>query len=252
MITGKKDELENIAKQYVCKDDGGMLTVAWDGKANTYFLRCEHDHFPEEVTKQPTLTQMHKQGLELPEPIKSNVEKGIARRAQRLPQAPQAKTFLGIPAADLDTGELIPLEKLQALVAYAGRYGLDPARGHIALMHNQPYITIDGYLYHAHHKQIPFSLTGRPLKEDELKAQGYEPGDLGWYSKVERHDTKQVFEGYGFVKRSELTETSKRNPDRLRYPVVAEKPGNMVIKRADWQALRRAFPIGESEEVKEE
>jgi hypothetical protein len=118
-------------------------------------------------------------------------------------------------------------------------------------MHGQPYIGIDGYLYHAHVNKIPYSLTGRPLKEDELEAYGYEHGDLGWYSKVERKDTGAVFEGYGFVKKMELTEMSKRSPDRKRYPVVAEKPGNMVIKRADWQALRRAFPIGESPQGEE-
>ena len=195
-----------------------------------------------------SLTAAYKAGEELPEPAKSNVKKSIERRAARLPQSPHAETFAGVPAVDLDTGELLTLDQIQALVYYARRYGLDPARGHVVSMHGQPYIGIDGYLYHAHDKNIPYSLTGRPLVEDELKALGCEPGDLGWYSMVERHDTHQVFEGYGFVRKSETTERSKKHPDKLRYPVVAEKPGVMVIKRADWQVLRRAFPIGESQD----
>ncbi len=252
MIKGTKEELDLIAGTHRCPEHDKALVVAWHAGENSYVLRCGADHFPEEVTKQPSLAELHKQGVELPEPIQSNIKKAIAKRSPTTPSPPQAETFIGIPATDLETGELIPFEKLGALVTYGRHYGLDPARSHVALMHGKPYITIDGYLFHAHHEKIPYSLTGRPLKEDELKAQGYEPSDLGWYSKVTRHDTGGVFEGYGFVKRSELMEMSKRHPDQLRHPVVAEKPGNMVIKRADWQVLRRAFPIGEAPQEEED
>lgn len=251
MITGDKNKLDEIARNYVCAEHKTPVAPAWYEKA--YTLRCSfgNGHFPEEVTRNPSLTEAYKQGEPLPGPVEDNVKKSIQKRAAALPRAPGAETFTGIPAADLETGELLTLDMVKAVVAYARKYGLDPARGHVVVMHGQPYIGIDGYIYHAKQENIPYSLTGRPLKADELRAQGYETDDLGWHSKVERLDTKAVFEGYGFVKRSELTEKSKKHPDRLRYPVVAEKPGVMVIKRADWQALRRAFPIGESEEVKD-
>lgn len=226
MITGTKENLDKIARDYVCAEHGTPVTVAWHAKENSYVLRCGKGEYPEEVTREPSPTMLAKQG---------KIE-------------PAGKWFNLLPKVDLETGEVLSRETITALVAYANMYGLDAYRGHVMVMHGAPYIGIDGYLYHANKKNIPYSLTGRPLNEDELKIHGYEAGDLGWYSKVQMHDTNQIFEGYGFVKKSELTSRSKKNPDRLRYPVVADKPGVMVIKRADWQALRRAFPIGTAEE----
>lgn len=229
MITGEKDKLEEIAKHSRCPEHDNPLVVAWHDGENAYVLRCGKGHFPLEVTQIPGRTQQFKRG---------ELEK-------------VDKSFNLLPRADLETGEQLSLDKVDALVKYARRYDLDPYRGHIQMMHGAPYVSIDGYLYHAHKEKIPYSLTGRPLTKPELKAQGYAPDDLGWYSKVERLDTGQVFEGYGFIMAAELTEMSKKHPDRPRYPVVAAKPGVMVVKRADWQALRRAFPIGETEEGEE-
>ena len=223
MITGSKEELDQYIKKLKCPDHPKAdLVVAWH-ESGTYVIRCGAGHYPEEVVEEPPPTSLFKQG---------KIE-------------PIDKAFNLLPKADLETGELLTPETINALISYARIYGLDAYRGHVVVMHGRPYIGVDGYLYHADKKKIPYSLTGRPLNEEELKLRGYQDGDLGYYSKVVRHDTNQVFEGYGFIKKSELTERSKKNPDRLRYPVVADKPGVMVVKRADWQALRRAFPIGE-------
>lgn len=251
MITGTKEKLDDLAKGYVCKDDGQILTVAWHAGENSYVLRCGKGHFPEEITPMKSVTDMYKHGEELPPAVERNVEKGIARRSPQTVKPPAGENFTGIPPADLETGEVLSLEKLRALVNYARRYDLDPHRGHVALMYGEPYITIDGYIYSAHRKKQVFSLSGHSLTEDELRLHGYESGDIGWLSKVRNITTGADFEGYGFVTMRERTEMSKKRPERLRNPVVAEKPGSMVIKRADWQALRRAFPIGESDEGEE-
>lgn len=248
MITGEYEQLRDIADNSVCAEHKAHLTVAWHKDKNCYYLKCGTCDECKAVVRVESPTELFKRGEPLPGPVEDNVRKGLAKRAAKVPKVPGAVTTFGISAVDLDTGELVPYERLAALVLYARSYGLDPMRGHVALMHGEPYITIDGYLYHAHQQKVHFSLTGRPLRIDEMEAQGYGVGDLGWKSTVTKLDTGEVFEGYGFVKDSELTEMSKKHPDRLRYPVVAEKPGDMVIKRGDWQALRRAFPIGETRE----
>jgi len=223
MITGKQEELLKLTQTHICPEhpDNHVLTVVWH--ENAYTLKCGAGHFPEEVKRIPTRTEEYKRGeLEAVD-----------------------KSFNLLPRVDLETGELLSVTMQSALIAYAERYGLDAYRGHVVIMHGQPYIGLDGYLYYARHENISYSLTGRPLTGDEMTALLYTAEDLGWKSTITRHDTGGVFEGLGFVRKSELTEMSKKHPDRKRYPVVADKPANMVVKRADWQALRRAFPIGE-------
>ncbi len=230
MIKGTKDELDKLVLTHKCPEHGPLLVVSWHGEENSYVLHCGHGHYPEEITMVPTRTEEYKRGeLEAVD-----------------------KNFSLLPQVDLETGELLSPDLLHGLIAYAKRYGLDPYRGHVVLMHGKPYIGLDGYIYHAKQENIPFSLTGRPATPDDLKYLGYSEGDLGWDSKVERLDTGEVYEGWGFVTKAEIGEMSKKNPAVHRYPVIANKPGNMVIKRADWQALRRAFPIGKSEEVRGE
>ena len=247
MITGDFNELDQITKTHKCPEHPDMaLTVAWL-TTGQFAIRCGADHFPEEVTRIPTLTEAYKQGEDIPEPLAGNIVKGQQRRARAAGAAVIPFVLGEVPKRDSETGELLTPEAIQALIDYAEKYGLDAYRGHVCLFHGDPYITVDGYFYKAKREKIPYSLTGRPLTRDELLLHHYEDDDLGYYSKVRRLDTGQEFEGYGFVKKSELTERSKKSPDRLRYPVVAGKPGNMVIKRAEWQALRRAFPIGGEE-----
>ncbi len=223
MIKGSADELSAIVKTHQCPEHPDCeLTVAWHARENSHVISCR-DHYPEEIKPIPTRTELYKRGeLEAVDP-----------------------RFNLLPKADLETGEVISPEKMQLLVAYARHYGLDPYRGHVVLMHGQPYVGLEGYLYRANRAKIAYSLTGRPLTPEEMASLMYDVGDIGWKSTVRRLDTHQEFEGWGFVRKSEMTERSKKHPDKLRYPVVADKPANQVVKRAEWQALRRAFPIGE-------
>jgi len=252
MIKGEYEYLANLAKFNVCAEHGTPLEVAWHDKESSNVLRCGQGHYPDVITRQPSLTEMWKQGEELPGHIEDNIERRERRKAMTSVRPNQDLILGSVPRTDLATGELLSPEMIQALMHYANKYALDPYRGHVVLMYGKPYITIDGYLYHANGTKIPYSLTGRPLAEDELKQRGYTPDDLGYISFVKRLDTGQEFEGVGFIKQDEIEAIAQGKPQQKRYPVVAEKPGQMVQKRADWQVLRRAFPIGESSPEKEE
>lgn len=248
MIKGTKEYLDDIAKNYVCSLDGGLLVVAWHGGENSYVLRCGKGHFPEEVTRNPSLTQMLKQGEEIPEPILSNIKKGIAKRAGVAQGKPVDPDKALLPVTDLGTGELLLPEVTKSLVDYAFKYGLDPYRGHVVLMYGKPYITLDGYLYHAHETNVPYELSSRPLKPEERPIYQVKEGDHAWITTIKKIPSGSVFNGIGVVTKEEIDEESKGKPGQKRYPVVSGKPWYMAQKRADWQALRRAFPIGESKE----
>ena len=252
MIKGDYDRLNNLAKYNVCTEHHSPVVVAWHSGEKCWTLRCGEDHYPDTLTRQLSLTQEHKAGKESPSPLKENVEKGMRRR-----QMSQGKRVLlgeleGVPNKDLATGELLYPEQVKALMDYAFKYHLDPFRGHLVLMYGKPYITIDGYLFYAKGTGWPYTLSARPMTTQEEKQYKVGKTDHAWLGEVKFTDSGATFTGQGIVTYEEMTAKSSRDETKLRSPVVAAHPWQLAQKRAEWQALRRAFPIGDSEREKEE
>jgi len=244
MIKGEYEYLANLAKFNVCAEHGTPLEVAWHDKESSNVLRCGQGHYPDAISKQPSLTEMWKQGEELPGHIKDNIERRERRKAMT-----QSKQFTDpgtalLPKADLGSGELLVPETVELLVKYAQKYDLDPYRGHVVLMYGKPYITIDGYLYHANKTGQPYGINSRPLTKSERKEYQVPDESHAWLAQVVLPDPDRFFPGLGIVTQEELTEEAKGKEGQKRYPVVAAHPWQMAQKRAEWQALRRAFPIG--------
>ena len=251
MITGDYDFLKNIASHNVCAKCKAPLEVAWLAKENSYALGCGQHGYIDVVTRQLSLTEEYKAGEELPGFIEDNVKKGMRRRAMTQDKQVIPFELGGIRPADLATGELLLPEQAQALVDYAHKYSLDPMRGHVCLMYGKPYITIDGYLFHAKKEGTPYTLSSRPLTDDERATYQIPEGAHAWISEVILNGKGRSFTGLGVLTQEEMTAKSTKNPNQLRSPVAAAYPWQLAQKRADWQSLRRAFPIGESEEIKE-
>ncbi|MBU2060068.1 MAG: hypothetical protein KKB38_20350 [Gammaproteobacteria bacterium] len=230
MITGKKEELDQYVKKLHCPDHPDKeLVVAWH-QDGFYVIRCGAGHYPEEAVETPTPTRQFRQGK----------------------LQPVDKTFSLIATKDLGTGEILAPDVIKALRSYARSYGLDADRGHVVLMYGAPYIGLDGYCYHADRTGKPYRLTSRPLTEDERKTYQVDNGDHAWISKVEILGVGGEFTGLGIVTRAEMTATSSKDTAKLRSPVVAAHPWQLAQKRAEWQAMRRAFPIGETKPAEEE
>lgn len=247
MITGDHDKLQGIAKNNVCAEHHTPLEIAWHSGEKTWVLRCGEGHYPDAVTRQLSLTELHRAGEELPSFIEDNINKSQRRRAMTQPNKGVPQELSLVPRTDLGTGELLVPEVIKALVNYAHKYDLDPERGHIVLMYGKPYVTIDGYLFHASLSGIPYTLESRPLTTSEAKQYKVGPTDHAWLAKVIFTKTGQEFTSLGIVTYEEMTATSKSKPEQLRSPVVAAHPWQLGQKRAEWQAMRRAFPIGETQ-----
>ncbi len=226
MITGTKEYLDEIAKSHQCPEHGKKLGVAWQAEANSYVIRCAENHYPEEVTKLPSRTQQFKQGT--------------------LPAVKEGFTTMG--TEDLGTGKELTSAQLSALISYAKRYHLDINRSHVVLMYGKPYITLDGYLYHANKSGRKYRLESRPLTTPERPQYQVNEGDHAWIAFVSISQGEELFSGTGIVTMEEMTATSKRDTTKLASPVVAAHPWQLAQKRAEWQAMRRGFPIGETEE----
>ncbi|MBA7587528.1 hypothetical protein ES708_29558 [subsurface metagenome] len=246
MITGDYDRLNDLARYNVCAEHKTHLEVAWYQKQWT--LRCGGGggHYPDAITRQLSLIQEYKAGEELPSFIEDNIIKAQRRRAMTQGKQDQTTKLSLVPQVDLGTGELLLPELVQAIVDYARKYDLDPERGHVILMYGKPYVTIDGYLYHAKQGARPYSLRSRPMEEKEREPFRLGAEDHAWVTELEFTDTGSSFTGIGIVTQEEMTAPSKGKPEQLKSPVVATHPWQMAQKRAEWQALRRAFPIGET------
>lgn len=226
MITGDSEYLQRIVESHVCPKHGNKLVVAWYAKGNTYVIRCSEGHYPEEVTREMTPTQEYKAG-------------------EREAHAPGLDLLV---REDLGTGKAISAAQEIALLNYADRYGLDAYRSHVMYMYGKLYIGIDGYLYHAKMTGTTYQLNSRPLEEGERQAMQLGEKDHGWKAEIKTLPDQGYFVGIGIVTNEEMTAKSDKNPNQLRAPVVAAHPWQLAQKRAEWQALRRAFPIGETEE----
>jgi len=252
MIKGRSEYLTEISKTYVCAEHGAAVVVAWHAGENCYVLRCGEGHYPEEVKRQPSYTEMYKQGILPTGPIYDSIERRDRQKMEQHPKPSTVANWGGVPSTDLATGELLTLEVRQALLSYAGRYNLDPYRGHVVVMYGKPYITIDGYLYHAYKTKEPFTLDSRPMTVKELHQYKIGETDHAWLAKVHFTESGAEFTGQGIVTYKEITAKSPRDETRLRSPAVAAHPWQLAQKRAEWQALRRAFPIGIAEENNKE
>lgn len=252
MITGDKERLDQIVQTHECPVHGNKLVVAWSAEENSYVIRCGGGHFPEEVTRTFSLTEAYLQGEELPSPLKENVEKGLEKRKAKEGVLEPARRLGFTPILDLGTNKALTASQVEMLINYAIDAGLSIGLGHVCLMYGKPYPMLDGLFYHAKRTWVSYSLTGRPLTEEELKARGYKPEDLGYLARIKFLSGGAEFEGVGFITKEEREAVVEGKPYQKRYPVVAEKHGMMVQKRAEWQVLRKAFPLGAPEEKEED
>ena len=252
MLKLEYEQLRALANNQLCAQHKSPLEVVWhpDG---FHTLKCHAgDHFPDALMRNPSLTELFNTGQLPPGPIEDNIKRREKRKTMSQARSNEKAEFALLPTKDLGNNEILVPVQIQALIDYASRYHLDPHRGHVVLMYGQPYIGLDGYLYHALREDPQYQLRSWPMTT--LEKLQYQVGDYdyGWIAECFRSANKSAFTGIGVVTQEEINQPAKYDPKQKRYPVVASKPWQMAQKRAEWQALRRAFPIGETEGVKEE
>ncbi len=247
MIKGDYDRLKDIAASNNCARCGGDLEVAWSNTEDSYVLGCgEHGHIGVVIRKK-SATEEWRAGAPSPEEYLDQ-ELGKERRGKLTQEKQTLPITLGAQSyTDLSTGEQLTPAQARGLIDYAEKYHLDPYRGHVVMMHGKPYIGIDGYLYHAKKTERSYTLETRPMTTEEESQYKVDKSGHNWLSRVSFIDTDATFVGIGIVTLEEMTAKSTKKPDQLRSPVVAAHPWQLAQKRAEWQALRRAFPIGETE-----
>ena len=247
MITGEYEHLKELAEANVCAEHQSPLEVAWHDKLSVNVLRCGHDHFPETVMPKVGVVTQYKRGAVASSPVKEGIEKAITKGREPPAVDRLSAVFSALAGRDLGTGNNIDQAGIALLFAYAAKYELDPYRGHVVLMYGKPYIGLDGYYYHADRSGKAYTVKTRPLVIDERVTYLIPEGAHAWTCEIVLPTEGRSLTGMGIVTQDEMTEMSEKNPTQLRSPVVAKHPWQLAQKRAEWQAMRRAFPIGESE-----
>jgi len=211
MIKGDYEKLKDLAKYNVCFEHHTPLEVAWYGPEKCWVLRCDTCGYPDTLTRELSLTEEYRAGEPLPELIEDNIKKGIRRRAMQQGKQVQVPGIRFVPNVDLATGQEVSLTALQDLIEYAVKYKLDPIRGHVVYMYSKPYITIDGYLYHARQTKVPYTLQSRPMTTEEEKVYKIGVTDHGWLAEVSFTESGDKFNGIGIVTYDEMTARSSRH-----------------------------------------
>lgn len=246
------DQLVELSETQLCAEHKSPVIVAWVAEGNHYSLRCKENHYPDALIKITTISQDERRVVHTPGPeLNQQNSSNMAHLASSAAAAGAPRMGIS-PPSDLGTGQLLLPQAVELLLEYARRSGLDFWMGHVVMMYGNPYPTFDGLMYHAAKAKRPFSLESQPFSEEQYRAYKVDESSHAWLARVIFPDTKTSVTGLGIVTADEMTEESKKSPGRLRSPVVAKHPQLQAQKRAEWQAMKRAFPLGETEPQKEE
>lgn len=237
------DEAKITAQGSVCGVCGGLLVVVRGAAAGEWVAACakdrSHTGYRSIGAQRALEDKQPPPSEELRKLEQIEAEARVARaEAEGIPRL--------IPRqirADLSTGEVINAAQARLLMEYAYQYGLDPFRGHVCLMHGEPYISFEGYCYWASRQHEPYSLVSSPMSTAERELYQVPEGSYAWLARCKRGTLLEPMLGLGIVTREEIEERSAKNPQQWRSPVVHNHPQQQAQKRAEWQAIKRAFPL---------
>ena len=143
-----------------------------------------------------------------------------------------------VPRKDAGDGSLLTREARDMIVVVGDKIGLDPCLGHVILYYGKPYVTEAGMLYYAHRSGKFNGIESRPLTADEREFYQIDQGEDAWIASAWRKGFAIPFTGIGRARADE------KNPVARGSFVEHQHPQRMAAKRAEMQALRKAFPVG--------
>ena len=126
----------------------------------------------------------------------------------------------------------------QMLVTVAIEYGLDPLMGELTVFQGRPYVSIDGRYRKAHETGQLEGVESRPASATEREIWEIPAGDFFFRAEVWKKGCAHPFVGWGRVRHAE-TEAPKSGA--AGYRPLEVNPQRMAEKRAEAQALRKAF-----------
>ena len=235
------EEMRRMEKTHVCAQCDCNLVTIWNRSLKHYSLVCAQNRTHHGYKPIPSLSQALARGQGdklLGEGAQKDLEKMAAEGAPALSK---------LPEKDIATGNLIPRDKILALIDWGTKLTLKPNLGHVCLYYGKPYVTIDGYYYLNNKREKPYVISTRPMSEIERRTYQVGEDDHTWIAEGKDKEGNVYGIGLGIVTREEIEGRSGRKPEEFRAPVVHDHPQRMAEKRAEWQLLRKLIPLEEAE-----
>jgi hypothetical protein len=215
-------DMEALAKDHSCAC-GGSLSVAWGGSLgiNGYILRCSENPEHNTVTRHDKKYEQMKKEY-------------FSMESKSLMTMPESKMIERVNMAKFPQDLTIPEKKLLARAAIT--YGFDPLMGEISIYQGRPFVSIDGRYRKAQETGLLDGVETRPANKQEKTDWEIPDGDYFFRSEVYVKGASRPFVGWGRVRASETVGGKGFKP-------VETNPQRMAEKRAEAQALRKAFHI---------
>lgn len=222
------DEMKSAVKDEVCGECGGSLSVAWGNSLGFkgYILRCQD-------INHSTITRHKKQSA-----YEIQAEKEFKEvhkmDSKSLTTMTETQMMTRISSAKFPQELTAPDRKALALAAIT--YGFDPLMGEISIFQGRPFVSIDGRYRKAQETGKLDGVRTRPATKQERADWEIPDGDYFFLAEVYVKGSSMPFQGWGRVRAGEINVSGKFKP-------VDTNPQRMAEKRAEAQALRKAFHI---------
>ncbi len=229
MITATQMSHQDMIKtagNHTCGVCGGRLLVAWGGSFNVqgYILRCGKDINHDTISGHD---KTREEQIRILKEIQKVDSKALALMDEN--------TMLQRVNMAKFPQDLTPAEK-KMLAQVAITYGFDPLMKEVTIFQGQPYVSIDGRYRKAQETGLLNGVETRPATKEEKTDWEITAGDYFFRAEVSVKGATKPFVGWGRVRASE-TQGGKG------FKPVETNPQRMAEKRAEAQALRKAFHI---------
>ncbi len=214
-----EDMQQAVRSGELCGVCQAPLTVAWSGTG--YILRCGRDITHSTMTR-------HNQRYE------KELRRGYGMKSTELMAMSKKEMLIRVGMAKFPKDLTVPEKELLAQAAIT--YGLDPIMGEITIYQGRPYISVDGRFRKAQEDPNFDGLESRPATKQERADYQIPEGDYFFRGDVYVKNISRPFTGWGRVRAAEINAKGEFKP-------IDTNPQRMTEKRAEIQALRKAFHI---------
>jgi hypothetical protein len=231
-------KLREYEGTHVCAQCGARLVTIWNDEQSIYQLKCAKNHAHVGVKRIESNTTLLKRG-------ELDTVAGPGHQADMEKAITQGSGIHSLMAdSDVATGKALVPAQIAALVNFAHSISLKAELGHVCLYYGNPYVTVDGYHYLKHARELPFAVIALPMTQQERKSYQVTEGSHAFIARAISRGGDEIARGIGIITPEEMSEKSERHPEHFAAPIVHDKPQRMAEKRAEWQLLRKMVPLG--------